>query len=176
MLNLNCENIENNIKNVLENINEFEYSYVSNNINDTVFLATIFAKHLKKSDILVLNGELGSGKTVFMSGIAKYFDIEDQISSPTFTIVNEYNLFNNNTNDNNYHYTNNDKIYHFDVYRIEDSEEFLDSIGTEYFSDGICIIEWGNIIKDILPKNTIYIDITKDDTDYEKRYFKIWRK
>ena len=157
-------NIEQNISKMLNDNDSFEYSYISNNTEDTIYLAQNFAKYLKCSDIIVLNGELGCGKTVFVSGIAKYFDIEEQISSPTFTIVNEYQL------------NNLDKIFHFDVYRIEDSDDFLDSIGTEYFSNGICIIEWGNIIQDILPKNTIFIDISKDDVDYNKRYFKIWRK
>ena len=68
-----------------------------------------------------------------------------------------------------------DKIFHFDVYRIEDSVDFEDSIGTEYFSNGICIIEWGNIIKEILPKNTVFIDIKKDETDDNTRHFNIWR-
>ena len=160
---LNINNIDENIKEVLNKDIAFEYSYKSNNINDTKLLAKYFAKYLKNKDILVLNGKLGAGKTVFMSGIAEYFDILDQISSPTFTIVNEYTL------------KNNDKIFHFDVYRIEDSTDFIDSIGTEYFEDGICIIEWGNIIKDILPKNTIYIDITSDLNNENIRYFKIWR-
>ena len=164
MQELNIHNIDNNIKNILNNDISFEYSYISNNTDDTIHLAKSFAKFLKCSDIIVLNGELGSGKTVFMSGIADYFGIEDQISSPTFTIVNEYTINDSNT------------IFHFDVYRIEDSNDFLDSIGTEYFSNGICIIEWGNIIKDILPKNSIFIDISKDENDYDKRYFKIWRK
>ena len=160
---LNINNIDENIKEVLNKDISFEYTYKSNNINDTKLLAKYFAKYLKNKDILVLNGKLGAGKTVFMSGIAEYFDILDQISSPTFTIVNEYTL------------KNNDKIFHFDVYRIEDSTDFIDSIGTEYFEDGICIIEWGNIIKDILPKNTIYIDITNDLNNENIRYFKIWR-
>lgn len=163
MQELNKNNIEKNIQNILSKDFSFEYTYISNNVDDTIYLAKNFAKFLKCSDIIVLNGELGSGKTVFMSGIASYFEIEDQISSPTFTIVNEYTL------------KNFDKIFHFDVYRIEDSNDFLDSIGTEYFSNGICIIEWGNIIKDILPKNTVFIDISKDENNYDKRYFKIWR-
>ena len=160
---LNINNIDENIKEELNKDISFEYTYKSNNIKDTKLLAKCFAKYLKKKDILVLNGKLGAGKTVFMSGIAEYFDILDQISSPTFTIVNEYTL------------KDNDKIFHFDVYRIEDSTDFIDSIGTEYFEDGICIIEWGNIIKDILPKNTIYIDITNDLNNENIRYFKIWR-
>lgn len=165
MQELNNININEKICKILQNKNyTFEYSYTSNNVDDTFLLAKTFAKYLQNSDIIVLNGELGSGKTVFMQGIAKYFKIENQISSPTFTIVNEYIL------------KNNDKIFHFDVYRLEDSTDFLDSIGTEYFQNGICVIEWGNIIQDILPKNTIFIDIQKDDKDYDKRYFKIWRK
>lgn len=162
---LKKENLDNEVSKMLEYDNySFEYSYTSNNIDDTILLAKAFAKNIQKSDILVLNGELGTGKTVFMSGIAKYFNIENQISSPTFTIVNEYIL------------QNSDKIFHFDVYRLEDEIDFLDSIGTEYFSTGICVIEWGNIIQNILPKKAIFIDISKDDEDYNKRYFKVWRK
>ncbi len=163
---LKKENIENEIVKIYKDDNHsFEYTYTSENVEDTIFLASIFAKNIKKTSILVLNGELGTGKTIFMSGIAKYYNIENQISSPTFTIVNEYTLQNGI-----------DKIFHFDVYRLEDENDFLDSIGTEYFSNGICVIEWGNIIQSILPKNSIFIDIQKDENDYEKRYFKIWRK
>lgn len=140
-----------------ENINEL--TYISNKINDTTDLSYEFAKFLKHSDIVVLNGELGSGKTVFMQGIAKYFGIENEVSSPTFTIVNEY-------------ITNDVNIYHFDVYRLNDEYQFMDTIGTEYFENGISIIEWGNIIKNILPKNTIYIDITKIDENSRKIYIR----
>ena len=140
-------------------------TYISKSEKDTINFAKDFAKNLKVGDIIVLSGELGSGKTKFVEGILKYFNLEDEISSPTFTIVNEYNI--------NKDYP----IYHFDVYRIKDSEEFLDDIGTEYFEDGICLIEWGDeIIQDILPKATIHIDIQKDNSDINTRYFKIWRK
>lgn len=144
--------------------NNFDFKYISKNINDTKALANNIAKHLHIGDIIVLNGELGSGKTVFLTGIANYFNIESQVSSPTFTIVNEYDV------------KNSCPIYHFDVYRLNDSDEFLEGIGTEYFYNGICIIEWGNIIQDILPKNTIFIDILKDDKDENTRYFHIWRE
>lgn len=169
MINLKFELIEKDylntyIKNIYFNNSNtsFYYEYISNNAKDTMQLSNYFAKYMKASDILNLNGELGAGKTVFVTGFAKYFNIESEVSSPTFTIVNEYN-------------TTNNKIFHFDVYRIEDSSEFLDSIGTEYFQNGICIIEWGNIIKDILPKNTVNIEITKDDFNENIRIFKIWR-
>lgn len=163
MIHLDINYLDTQISKVIYNDKNFSFDYISNSIDDTKNLAYVIAKYLKVGNIIVLNGELGSGKTVFVTDVAKYFGIEDQVCSPTFTIVNEYELKDNN------------KLYHFDVYRIENSTDFCDSIGTEYFNNGICIIEWGNIIKDILPKNTIYIDIIKDSIDENKRYFKIWR-
>ena len=89
-------------------------------------------------------GNLGSGKTKFTEGILSYFGLQDEIASPTFTIVNEHNAPNIN-------------IYHFDVYRLEDSDEFYAIGGDEYFEKGICLIEWGEIIEDILPENYLKI-------------------
>ena len=157
-------NLSNILKKIYDNVNCFDYTFISNSTDDTLYLASEFAKKLKKGHIININGELGSGKTVFVTGIANYFNILDQVSSPTFTIVNEYL-----TKDNI-------KINHFDVYRISDSDDFLDSIGTEYFENGVCIIEWGNIIQDILPKNTVNIDIIKDENSENIRIFRIWRK
>lgn len=128
--------------------------YISSSDKDTIDLAYEFAKKLNKRDIIVLSGELGTGKTKFVYGICKYFGMENLVSSPTFTIVNEYEK-------------NDIKIFHFDVYRLHDSIDFEESVGTEYFENGICIIEWGEQIKDILPNNTIYITITKDDSKNE---------
>ncbi len=157
-------NDEKRIKKIFESDSSFEYTFVSVSPEDTIKLGKEFAKYITKGDIITLNGELGSGKTVFLMGIAKYFGIENEVCSPTFTIVNEYN-------------TPSFPIYHFDVYRIEDSDEFLEGVGTDYFYNGACLIEWGDaIILDILPQNTIHIDITKDDSDTQKRVFKIWRK
>lgn len=157
-------NDEKRIKRIFEDDSSFEYTFESISPEDTIELGKEFAKYITKGDIITLNGELGSGKTVFLMGIAKYFGIENEVCSPTFTIVNEYN-------------TPSFPIYHFDVYRIEDSDEFLEGVGTDYFYNGACLIEWGDaIILDILPQNTIHIDITKDDSDTQKRVFKIWRK
>ena len=157
----NIENFENEISK-LKDFN-FEYTLISNSIDDTYKISKIISKNLDKFNIINLNGELGAGKTAFMQGIAKYFKNEDHVSSPTFTIVNEYDL------------KDNKKIFHFDVYRLEDSDEFLECIGTDYFENGFCIFEWGNIIRDILPKSTLNIDISKDDSDDNTRIFKIWR-
>lgn len=131
--------------------------FISKNEYDTINFAYNLASKLHTGDIIVLTGELGSGKTKFTQGILKYFRLENEISSPTFTIVNEYNASNQN-------------IYHFDVYRLEDEDEFYAIGGEEYFEKGICIIEWGEIIEKILPKDYIKITFSKDDsnTDYRK--------
>ena len=87
------------------------YTYTSYSENDTINFAKKLASQLHKKDIIVLSGELGSGKTKFTQGILAYFGLDDEISSPTFTIVNEYIKDDIN-------------IYHFDVYRLSDSSEF----------------------------------------------------
>ena len=89
-----------------------------------------------------------------------YFDLEDEISSPTFTIVNEYKK--NDTN-----------IYHFDVYRLEDSSEFYEIGGEEYFEKGICLIEWGELIEDALPKEYLHISFKKDENNENIRILNI---
>ena len=131
-------------------------TYISKSEQDTINFAKNFAKNLKIGDIIILSGELGSGKTKFVQGILEYFNLGNEISSPTFTIVNEY-------------ISNNINIYHFDVYRLEDSEEFFAIGGEEYFSKGICLIEWGEIIEDILPKPYIKIKFSKNDDDINYR-------
>lgn len=135
-------------------------TYTTLNEQATIDFAENFAKTLKKGDIVVLSGELGSGKTKFVQGILKHYGLENEISSPTFTIVNEYNSPKVN-------------IYHFDVYRLADSDEFYAMGGDEYFSNGICLIEWGEMIEDILPKPYIKITFTKSDSDVTYRELKV---
>ena len=127
---------------------------------ETENLAYDIAKKLSKDSIIVLSGNLGTGKTRFMRGIARYFGIENEVSSPTFTIVNEYTT--------KQHCEQTDKIFHFDTYRLMDSEDFENSVGTEYFANGLCVIEWGEIIKDILPPSTIYITISSTENINER--------
>ncbi len=136
------------------------YRFISKNELDTKNFAKKFASRLKPTDVVVLTGELGSGKTKFVEGFLSFFGLENEISSPTFTIVNEYKKDNIN-------------IYHFDVYRLEDSSEFYEIGGEEYFSNGICLIEWGELIKDVLPKNYINITFEKDDNDENIRILNI---
>ena len=138
---------------ILESYSEQETKNIARNI----------ASKINNNVVIVLNGELGAGKTKFTEGFLSYFGLENEISSPTFTIVNEYK---------------NEKasIYHFDVYRLTDIDEFYAIGGEEYFSKGICIIEWGEIIKEALPKHYIKIDIQKDEENLEKRIINIEEK
>lgn len=136
------------------------FIYKSNCENDTKKLANFLASNLNNGDLIVLSGDLGSGKTKFTEGFLSYFNLEEEISSPTFTIVNEYNQ--------------NDKfIYHFDVYRLEDSSEFYAIGGEEYFEKGICIIEWGELIEDALPSNYIKIAFSRDYNNENTRILNI---
>ena len=133
---------------------------ITNSEKETKNIAKKIASKLNKNAVIVLSGELGAGKTKFTEGFLSYFGLENEISSPTFTIVNEYK---------------NEKvtIYHFDVYRLSDIDEFYAIGGEEYFSKGICIIEWGEIIEEILPKDCIKITIEKEEKNFEKRIIKI---
>ncbi len=136
------------------------YTFISNSENDTMKLANEFAKELTTGDVIVLSGELGSGKTKFTEGFLLFFGLEEEISSPTFTIVNEYRK--NDTN-----------IYHFDVYRLSSIDEFYAIGGEQYFDNGICIIEWGEIIKDALPSSYIHLSFERDLINENKRIINI---
>ena len=133
------------------------FKFTSHNENETKKIASCLASKLKSGDIVVLSGNLGSGKTKFTEGFLSFWGLEDEISSPTFTIVNEHKKDNTN-------------IYHLDVYRLADMGEFYSIGGTEYFTSGICVIEWGELIEDILPKNYIKIGFSKDEKDDSIRY------
>lgn len=133
---------------------------VSSNLNDTLSFGKKLASKLSNGDLVVLSGELGSGKTKLTEGILSYFNLENEISSPTFTIVNEY-------------IKNDINIYHFDVYRLEDSSEFYEIGGDEYFDKGICLVEWGEIIQDALPKDYIHIQFERDENNENLRILNI---
>ena len=136
--------------------------FISKSEQDTINFAENFANQLHKKDIVILSGDLGSGKTKFVQGVLKHFGLENEISSPTFTIVNEYNA-------------DICPIYHFDVYRLADIDEFYAMGGEEYFENGICLIEWGEIIEDALPSNYIKITFSKNEENEEYRELNIER-
>lgn len=124
--------------------------YISNSQNDTINIAKEFSKKLKPNDVITLNGDLGAGKTAFVSGLAEGLGISDRVQSPTFTIVNEYKK-------------GPVSLYHFDVYRIMNADEMYDIGFDEYlFSDGVCVIEWADNISDIIDFDRYEINITKN--------------
>lgn len=132
------------------------YTITSKSPEYTMSIAQKMAKLLKKGDIVILTGELGSGKTKFVEGFLSNFNLQDEISSPTFNIINEYP-------------SNNINIFHFDVYRLESIDEFNAIGGEEYFEKGICLIEWGEEIKELLPQNYIQIIFFKNKFDENQR-------
>ena len=129
---------------------------ISNSEEETKLIGRKFAKDLKNGDVIVLTGDLGSGKTKFTEGVLQFFGLENEISSPTFNIVNEY--VNRDVN-----------VYHFDVYRLEDEDEFYAIGGEEYFEKGICLIEWGEMIESALPNKYIQISFTRNLEDENLR-------
>lgn len=133
---------------------------ISHSPEETIEYGKKIASELKKGDIIVLTGDLGSGKTKLTEGILTYFGLEKEISSPTFTIVNEYN-------------TENLDIYHFDVYRLEELEEFTAIGGEEYFEKGACIIEWGEMIEELLPQEYTKITFSRSLENENIRNLKI---
>ena len=132
---------------------------------ETKKLGYEIAKNAKAGDIFCLNGDLGVGKSVFTKGFAEGLGITEHITSPTFTIVNEYE--------------GRLPFYHFDVYRIGDPDEMYDIGCDEYFfGEGVCLIEWAELIEDILPDNVYSITIEKDlskDLSYRKIEVKLWK-
>ena len=121
---------------------------LSDSVSETEKIGKKLASKLKGNEIIALYGDLGVGKTAITRGIADYFGVKNEVSSPTFSIVNEYTggKFN---------------IYHFDMYRISTFED-LESTGFfDYIGNGILIIEWSENIEEYLPVNIIKIDIKK---------------
>lgn len=119
--------------------------YISDSAEETFEIGKTFSGCLKCGDVIALSGDLGAGKTVFVKGIAKGLNIGELITSPTFNIVREYQ--------------GDLKLYHFDVYRISSDEEMDETGYYDCQRDGVAVIEWADIIKDILPENHIRVTI-----------------
>lgn len=125
---------------------------ISKSEKNTQEIAFEYAKTLSKGDVILLNGDLGAGKTAFTKGVAKYFGIEG-VTSPTYAYLNVYN----------------DLLYHYDCYRLSCGEDALMLGLTDYFNgDNICIIEWSSNISDVLPDKVKVVEIQKIDESTRK--------
>ena len=123
---------------------------VSNSERETELAGERFGQRVPDGAVVAMYGELGSGKTAFVRGMARGMGIDCRVSSPTFTIVNEYRAGNGRA------------VYHFDFYRIERLQEVLDIGYEEYVdSDGLCLMEWPEKIEPILPEDTLRVHIAE---------------
>ena len=124
--------------------------FVSHNPEETEKIAYNFAQTLNGGEVITLDGDLGAGKTAFVRGLARGLGISDRISSPTFTIVNEYR--------------NGDiPLFHFDVYRISYEDEMYDIGWDDYVARGaVIVVEWASNVPGIFDADTIRIEISKD--------------
>ncbi len=123
--------------------------YESYSPDDTAEFARGFAKRLTGGEVIAMYGDLGAGKTAFVQGLAKGLGITRNVTSPTFTIVNEY--------------MGRLPLYHFDVYRIADPDEMYEIGYDDYIGgDGVCVIEWAELIEELLPLGHINLSIYKD--------------
>ncbi len=118
----------------------------ASNLQDTDKIGKIIGESLKSGTVICLEGDLGAGKTTLTQSIAKGLEIHDYVTSPTFTIIKEYNGRLN--------------LFHMDAYRLDSEDEMYDLGYDEYInSDGVCIIEWASKIKGLIPKSAINITI-----------------
>lgn len=120
---------------------------------ETIKFAEEYGKTLRGGDVLLLDGDMGAGKTVFTKGIALALGISDEITSPTYAYLNDYD----------------GKLYHYDCYRLSSGED-AEALGlTEYFyGDGVCVVEWSENIADVLPDNCKRVKIEKIDLNTRK--------
>ncbi len=120
--------------------------FISNSREETYAFAMEYAKTLKAGDVLLLDGDMGAGKTVFAKGIAKGLGIEEEVTSPTYAYMNDYE----------------GRLFHYDCYRIESVEQ-AESLGlADYFyMGGICLVEWAQNVAPLLPKTVKRVRILK---------------
>jgi tRNA threonylcarbamoyladenosine biosynthesis protein TsaE len=120
--------------------------YVANSLVDTENFGKVLGEMLEGGMIVCLTGHLGAGKTTLSKTLIASLGVTDDVTSPTYTIVNEYD--------------NDPRVFHFDVYRICDIDEFYEIGYEDYFNqNAVCIIEWANIVEEVIPEDAIWIDI-----------------
>ncbi len=138
------------------------HEFITENEAETIALGEKLAALLKSGDILAVTGDLGSGKTALVKGIARGLSIDEYITSPTFTLVHSYQGATA-------------VLHHFDVYRVSGEEELFHIGFEEYLYGGdICVIEWADLIRPLLPAHTkwVHIERTRNGTDERKISFR----
>ncbi len=127
-------------------LENFLFEIISSSAEETLASGERLGKCLKKGSIVALDGGLGAGKTQFTKGIALGLGIHEEITSPTYTIISEYEgTF---------------PLYHIDTYRLKGSDDFINIGGEDIlYGDGVCVIEWSKIVEDILPESRISVRI-----------------
>lgn len=133
--------------------------FESNSPGDTYKFGKAMGEKAEIGQIYCLIGDLGSGKTLFAQGFAEGLGIKEPVSSPTFTLIQEYE-------------EGRLPLYHFDVYRIEDEEEMFE-IGYEdyFYGNGVCLVEWADLIEALIPEDAVWISIERDvksGSDYRR--------
>ena len=129
-------------------------NFVLKDISDIDTAAKIFVEKFGNKKIFAFYGEMGAGKTTFIKAVCKSMEVTGTITSPTFSLVNEYETDNGMT------------IYHFDFYRIENIEEVYDFGYEDYFySDKMCFIEWPELVETLLPEDVVEVKISADDNE-----------
>lgn len=129
--------------------------YISNSVEETERLGAKLASSLPAGSIVAFTGDLGAGKTAFVRGMACGLGIEERVTSPTFTIVNEYD-------------GGEKPLFHFDLYRLYDSDELFDIGWEDYLArGGICAVEWSERAEDAM-ENCIRVDIVRGETDSQR--------
>lgn len=136
--------------------NNHIYTVLTNNPEDTICLGIKLGKILQKGDLVAINGDLGTGKTCFIKGIAIGLKSKDEVTSPSFSIIKEYSA--------------KIPIFHFDLYRLDKSEE-IEGLGYEeyFYGEGVTLIEWANKIKHYLPEKLLSVNILMDSDNLFSR-------
>lgn len=142
--------------------------YQTKSTEETIQLGENLASFLRAGDVLLLDGDLGAGKTHFVKGLAKGLHITADVSSPTFTILNNYLSKSGSQEEVT-------RLNHFDVYRVHDEEEILDLGFEEIIYDAdISVIEWSSLIPGILPQDHLKITICQGDAENERIITMTW--
>jgi tRNA threonylcarbamoyladenosine biosynthesis protein TsaE len=138
-----------------------EHILISNSVDETKKMAKKLASLFEAGDIISLTGDLGAGKTSFVQGLAQALDITLQIISPTFTLIREY--------------PGKPPLYHFDVYRLKNIQELVELGYEEYFfGEGVCVIEWGDKIRELLPAEHLEIEFRRESENRRKLFVRAY--